>query len=236
MPIRQSIAKGRTFNADVENRENFFAADSYGVGIYPAPSLDVVTYNADYNFTGFGGGIYTPRHSTGTYYDPKATEPYTDSEELRSSPTADYFNAIDRVKFTNGVYIISPYGGNDPAAAVEGLYDYIGRETPDRSGFEFWLDGLDNGVSLAAIVDEFIAAKDEAANTGLYGIVADPTDNREFVEAIYHDVLGYGGTEEGIAFWSGNLDSGAANRGDVLTEFVKVAGDAPAYNAWIDWA
>jgi hypothetical protein len=104
------------------------------------------------------------------------------------------------------------------------------------SSSEFWLDGYDRGVSLSAIVDAFVEAKAQAAATGAFGIAADPADNRAFVEALYNDVLGYSGTEHGIQFWTRNLDSGAADRGDVLTEFVDVAGDDPAYDAWIAWA
>lgn len=223
MPIREPYKIGSTFIA-TGAPNSYVGQDAYGAGIRPPDTLDVVEYNEDYNFSPFTIPGYVPGYSTAFRYDPG----------YQNEGDRDVFIAIERVEFTNGMYLIEGY--NTPAFAIEGLYDYLGRETPERAGFEFWLDGYDRGVALKAIVDDFIAIKAEAAKTGVYGITEDPADNRAFVEALYQDVLSYGGTEEGIQFWSGNLDDGLADRSDVLIEFVKAVGESPAATQWIEWA
>ena len=227
---------GKTYHADVETGEDFYGADTRGAFHYPLPSMDAVIYDADYNFTGFPlFYAFTPGYHRPFFYDPQATAPWSlEYAEFPESPTADWLYAIDRVEFTNGMFMLDTWRG-DPAFAVEGLYDYIGREVPERDGFQFWVNALDGGYSLAAVVDDFMHIKAEAAKTGVYGIQADPQTNEAFVQFLYQNILGYDGTEEGIDFWAGNLDSGAADRGDTLTEFVSVIGSLPGHN-WIEWA
>ncbi len=66
-----------------------------------------------------------------------------------------------------------------------------------------------NLVDMAA----FFVSSPEFADT------YDELDNAAFVDLIYINVLTRGGEAEGVAFWNGQLDSGAMSRAVVVLNF-----------------
>ncbi len=83
---------------------------------------------------------------------------------------------------------------------------------PDPEGRAFWNNSLDQGYSFTVLADHFMRAPEFAATYG------QPT-NRAFVESLYRNILDRPGEAEGIAFWTDALDSGRAQRADIVIGF-----------------
>ncbi len=101
---------------------------------------------------------------------------------------------------------------DSPSAQVVRLYEAFFLRTPPDADREFWVGRLNGGQSLNAIADIF-AGGDEFQAT--YGAL----DNGQFVQLVYNNVLGRPADAAGLAHWTGQLDSGALTRGDVMVGF-----------------
>lgn len=108
-------------------------------------------------------------------------------------------------------------GNVDP---VTRLYRAYFLRIPDQAGLDFWIAQRRSGRSLNQISQSFARSPEFAT---LYGSLT----NRGFVERIYENVLGRPGEPDGVAFWTGQLDSGARTRGQVMTGF----SESPEYKA-----
>lgn len=101
-----------------------------------------------------------------------------------------------------------------PSLQVERLYGAVLDRDPDPQGFAFWLDQLTSGArSLRQIADVMVGVTPEF--TDLYGDL----DNAAFVNQLYLNVQDRPGEAGGVAFWTGQLDSGAITRGGVVLGF-----------------
>ncbi len=83
---------------------------------------------------------------------------------------------------------------------------------PAQRGLGFWMDALDNGVTLEHIAAEFIASPEFVTKYG-----ANQT-NAAFIDTLYEHVLHRAPKESGFNFWVSALDSGV-DRAHVLTQF-----------------
>ena len=92
------------------------------------------------------------------------------------------------------------------------LYDTIFDRAPDPSGLEFWTNHLLADISLQAIADGFTSAPEFQARYGT-------PDDLEFTALLYRNVLDREGEPEGLAFWTGVLNSFAATRSQVVVGF-----------------
>ena len=95
---------------------------------------------------------------------------------------------------------------------VTRLYRAYFLRIPDQAGLDFWIARRRSGQSLNQISQSFAQSPEFAT---LYGSLT----NRGFVERIYENVLGRPGEPDGVAFWTGQLNSGARTRGQVMTGF-----------------
>ena len=131
-------------------------------------------------------------------------------------------SGAERIQADDG-YLALDMDGN--AGQAFRLYNAAFDRLPDGSGLAFWIDQLDNGLSLTAVAEGFTRS-DEFRS--IYG---DNPTTSEFVDRLYHNVLGREGDAEGIAFWEGVLNSGAVANVDVLVLFSEspenVTGVAP---------
>jgi hypothetical protein len=101
-------------------------------------------------------------------------------------------------------------------APVARLYfAYFGR-IPDYTGLQYWIGQARAGTSLDAISQQF-AASAEFGST--YGALT----NSQFVSLVYRNVLGRAPDSTGLTYWTGQLNSGAVNRGAVMTQFSESA-------------
>ncbi len=92
------------------------------------------------------------------------------------------------------------------------LYEaYFGRG-PDTAGLAFWVDLLRSGTPSSAVSDAFATSPEFTARYGSLG-------NFAFVALVYQNVLGRAPDAAGAAFWTGVLENGQANRGQVMLGF-----------------
>lgn len=84
----------------------------------------------------------------------------------------------------------------------------------DAAGQEYWADQLDaaNG-DLSAIIDEFASS---AEYDSQYGDLS----NEELVQALYQQILGREADEDGLAYYVGELESGARTRGAIALDIL----------------
>lgn len=101
---------------------------------------------------------------------------------------------------------------DETAASLTRLYDAALNRLPDAGSLITWKSYVDNGMSLSTVADAFVASVEFQSK---YGSLS----NRGFVEQLYHNVLGRGGDDAGIAGWTAFLDGGKMDRGDVLLGF-----------------
>jgi len=86
-------------------------------------------------------------------------------------------------------------------AQVLRLYQGFFAREPDLGGAIFWIDRYDNGDSLGDIANYFAGSPEF---NSLYG----DTDNNEFLQRIYRNVLGRAPEAGGLAFWTEQLNAG----------------------------
>jgi hypothetical protein len=101
-------------------------------------------------------------------------------------------------------------------APVTRLYFAYFLRVPDTGGLNFWLGQFRSGVSLEAISQAFAQSTEFQSR---YGSLT----NSQFVSLVYNNVLGRPPDSGGLAFWTGRLDSGAMNRGQVMLAFSESA-------------
>ena len=97
-------------------------------------------------------------------------------------------------------------------APIARLYFAYFLRIPDAGGVTFWGDQYRNGVPLATIANAF-ATSDEFLNR--YGSLS----NEDFVSLVYFNVLNRAPDTAGFEYWTGQLNSGARTRGEVMLGF-----------------
>jgi hypothetical protein len=104
--------------------------------------------------------------------------------------------------------------GTTPRNYISALYAATFNRAPDKAGLTFWETSYaaDPAVAIRNIALGFT---NHPAFTTLYGGLNNP----DFVSAIYVNVLGGPGENEGITFWTNLLDAGLS-RSDFLADFV----------------
>ena len=100
--------------------------------------------------------------------------------------------------------------------ALVRMYSTLFDRAPDSAGISFWLSLSEAGASMARIADYFVASTEAQ---GIYGAL----DNRAFTETLYQHALHRTASADEVGFWTGMLDSGRLDRGDVLLAFADSA-------------
>jgi Domain of unknown function (DUF4214) len=101
---------------------------------------------------------------------------------------------------------------SEEQAQATRLYDAALGRAPDAGGLVYWTGALEAGVPLKAVAEAFIAAPEFQAAYGAPG-------DREFIGLLYGNVLGREGDPGGLERWTGLLEDGAADRGDIVLAF-----------------
>lgn len=97
-------------------------------------------------------------------------------------------------------------------APVARLYFAYFLRVPDFAGLNYWVGNYKGGNSLQSISDAFAASAEFASRYG-------SLDNGQFVDRVYQNILGRAPDNDGRNFWTGQLDSGAMTRGQVMLAF-----------------
>lgn len=98
---------------------------------------------------------------------------------------------------------------------ISRLYQAYFLRPPDDVGFQYWRTTRAGGADLGAISQEFAGSGEFVA---AYGNLSDS----EFVDLVYHNVLGRPPDPQGRAHWIGQLAAGSS-RGAVMTGFSESA-------------
>ena len=140
----------------------------------------------------------------------------TDGFEILTAP---YYKAtlsgVERIMFTGSSEVLALSLDGHLGQAFR-LYTAAFDRMPDQGGLGYWLHTAELGVSLGDIARSFIASKEFS---DLYGT---RSDDSNFVDLLYQNVLHRDGESGGVAYWMDQLSQGA-DRGDVLAAFSESA-------------
>jgi hypothetical protein len=115
--------------------------------------------------------------------------------------------ALTSAAVNDGIWVV-----NDNAVDAAATYKAAFGRAPDAGGLAFWTGQLDAGTTVQAMTGAFAAS---AEFQTAYGSV----DNDGFVEALYQNALDREADAGGLDFWTGQLDSGAQTRADLIATF-----------------
>ncbi|AWN41419.1 DUF4214 domain-containing protein [Methylobacterium durans] len=87
-------------------------------------------------------------------------------------------------------------------ADVARLYHAVLARVPDALGLQAWVGAVDAGAKMSNVAGAFIASAE-------YEVAATGFSDRQFVEMLYHSVLGRAADTAGLQAWTGALDHGA---------------------------
>ncbi len=108
--------------------------------------------------------------------------------------------------------VVSVLDGSIPAAQLDRLYQSFFLRPPDRDGIEYWLDQLDDGLSLEWAAEYFAQSEE-------FQIRYADKDFSEFLDQLYIDVLDREPDATGKAYWLEQLEEGNVNRGTIVVYF-----------------
>jgi len=147
---------------------------------------------------------------------------------------------INRLQFTDTMLALD-IGPTQTAGSVYMLYQATFNRTPDAAGLGYWIAQVDKGANIiTTVAATFVSSPEFVAKYG-----ANPS-NASYVDNLYQNVLHRAGDSGGIAYWNGQLNTGAATKAFVLEQFATLAEGAAlvaptiahgiAYQQWVGWA
>ena len=125
----------------------------------------------------------------------------------------DTITAVEALRFIDGDVVFDPAS---TAGQVVRLYNAALGRGPDGDGLAYWAEALRGGGQLRVLAQGFLDSPEFARRFG-------GRDDAGFVTTMYQNVLGRAPDADGLAYWTGQLASGAQNRADVLVGFSESA-------------
>ena len=104
-------------------------------------------------------------------------------------------------------------GATDIGTLVR-LYSSLLDRSADIGGMNYWLSMSEANMSLADIADGFIVSAEASAGFGAMS-------NEAFTQTLYQQAMHRSGDAVEVAYWTGLLDRGVLDRGDVLLQFAE---------------
>lgn len=117
---------------------------------------------------------------------------------------------IQRVQFSDGIIGLDIEGTSGQGYR---LYQAAFNRKPDLSGLGYWIDKIDNGLSYYDVAWNFINSEEFKR---LYG---NNVSNRDFITALYANVLHRAPDEAGFTYWNNLLTNNGITRHAMLAEF-----------------
>ncbi|MBZ2206410.1 DUF4214 domain-containing protein [Massilia soli] len=121
----------------------------------------------------------------------------------------DSLIGVERLKFSDMSVAIDIEGNGGMAYRV---YNAIFAREPDLVGLGFWIDHLDDGLTLNYVASRFLASEEFFDRFGAN------LSTQDYVEKLYLNVLNRPLDQDGFNFWVAALDRGVP-REDILIEF-----------------
>jgi hypothetical protein len=126
----------------------------------------------------------------------------------------DHVVQIERLLFDD--YALA-FDVNGAAGQAYRLYQAAFDRKPDLEGLGYWIDKLDNGMSLTRVANEFYRSDEFHTLYGSY------TSNATFISTLYQNVLHRAPDIGGFDYWNYKLNSGDMSRAEVLVGFSESA-------------
>jgi Ca2+-binding RTX toxin-like protein len=117
---------------------------------------------------------------------------------------------IERLQFTDTNIALDIA---DTAGQAYRIYEAVLGRAPDLEGLGYWINDMDNGVSLTTIAKGFIASTEFQ---GKYG--ANPT-YETYLNLLYNNILDRAPDPEGLNYWLTNMQNGIDSPAVVLASF-----------------
>jgi len=144
---------------------------------------------------------------------------------------------VNRLSFTD-TNVALDIGPTQTAGSVYMLYQATFNRTPDAAGLGYWIAQVDKGANIiTTVAATFVTSPEFVAKYG-----TNPS-NASYVDNLYQNVLHRSGDAGGIAYWNGQLNTGAATKAFVLEQFATLAEGAAlvaptishgiAYQQWV---
>ena len=176
-----------------------------GAGIDTAVYLGKL---ADYKITSTGGGMYQVYSKSGL-------------------DGTDTLSHVEKLQFTDmtvnlGVQIAASAAPSASVQRLMELYVAFFNRVPDADGMAYWITEMQAGRSINQVADIFYGAGVQFSS--LTGFTATMT-NTDFINVVYKNVLGRsdGADADGLAYWNGELTSGRATRGSLVSTILDAA-------------
>ena len=161
---------------------------------------------------------------------------YTITDNTKAINTLDV-NTVERLQFTD-TNVALDIGPTQTAGSVYMLYQATFNRTPDAAGLGYWIAQVDKGANIiTTVAATFVTSPEFVAKYG-----SNPS-NASYVDNLYQNVLHRAGESGGVAYWNGQLNTGAATKAFVLEQFATLAEGAAlvapaishgiAYQQWV---
>ncbi|GAC1035843.1 DUF4214 domain-containing protein [Pseudomonas sp. No.117] len=168
-------------------------------------SAIVLDGNRSSQVFGYGGGDVLTLNQSSTHYDRSLASGDT-TLVLSNTDTGEnlYLHDINQLAFADrNVFLLTA-----EQAQVARLYSTLDRQA-DFDGLQHWLLEHKDGVPLSSIANAFMQSPEFVAHNSA-------SDNRTFVDQLYHTILDRGADDQGLASWTAQLDHGLSRTDLVL--------------------
>ena len=132
---------------------------------------------------------------------------------VASRDGVDSLEGIERLQFLDGDLALDTEG---VAGEAYRIYKAAFNRQPDAQGLGFWIEQMDNGVSLVEASEGFLTSQEFQQ---LYGV---DTSDRQFIDLLYENVLQRPADQSGYDFWISAMNEGVS-RAQVLADFSESA-------------
>jgi hypothetical protein len=147
---------------------------------------------------------------------------HKESEEhwkLTRDGRSDQLHSIERIKLADEWIALDSEDSNS-AGGIYRTYQAAFARTPDTGGFGYWIDHADKGASAVQMAEEFVWSE-EFQN--LYSVITadnflSGNDIGRVVEGFYTNVLGRSPDQEGLNFYTAEIETQQRTAGRVLAE------------------
>jgi Ca2+-binding RTX toxin-like protein len=122
----------------------------------------------------------------------------------------DLLTGVERLQFTDANIALDLDG---IAGKAYRIYEAALGRAPDLEGLGYWINDMDNGVSLTTVTSGFIASTEFQSQYG-----ANPS-YETYINLLYQNILNRAPDAEGLDYWLSNMRSGANSPAVVLASF-----------------
>lgn len=160
---------------------------------------------------GIDTAVYTGARSA--YTVAKFTNGFTVTAGSGGDGSDALYNT-ERVKFADSMVALDISGNGGQAYR---LYRAAFDRVPDKAGVGYWIDAMDDGMSLQVAAANFLGSAEFIATYGSNLTTA------QFIDELYDNVLHRARDGDGFNFWVNSIDVSGDTRANVLAKFSESA-------------